>query len=81
MTKENTDNSDRPEMSIKPGDIVEWTKEKGYNWMTVEEIEEDQAICTYRTLDRPLDGEKRPTALVPNQAYFPLCELKVIRGH
>jgi hypothetical protein len=69
------------ESSIAPGDLVEWTKEKGYSWMTVEAIEGEQAICTYRVLDHPLDGDVRPTALIPKQAYFPLKELRVQRGH
>jgi hypothetical protein len=81
MAKETTDHNDNAEKSIAPGDIVEWIKEKGYSWMTVEEIDGDQAICTYRVLDSPLDGVARPTALIPQQAYLPLNELKVIRGH
>jgi hypothetical protein len=81
MTKLTMDDNDKVEKSIAPGDIVEWTKERGYNWMTVEQIEGDQAICTYRVLNSPLDGAERPTALIPNQAYFPLNELKVVRGH
>jgi hypothetical protein len=80
MAKETTDHNENAEKAIAPGDIVEWLKEKGYRWMTVEEIDGDQALCTYRVLDRPLDGA-RPIALSPNQAYFPLNELKVIRGH
>jgi hypothetical protein len=62
-------------------DLVRWTKEKGYVWMTVDAIEGDQAICTYRTLDHPLDEPERPTALIPQQGYFPLNELEIQRGH
>jgi len=75
----NENNSQTP--TIAPGDIVQWTREKGYSWMTVEAIEGDQAICTYRVLDRTLDGDERPTALIPKQAYFPIHELLVQRGH
>lgn len=67
--------------TIEPGDIVQWTRNKVYNWMTVEAIEGDQAICTYKELDRPLDGHDRPTALIPKQAYFPINELIIQRGH
>jgi hypothetical protein len=67
--------------NIEPGDIVQWIKRKGFIWMTVEAIEGDQAICTYRILDCPLDSNQRPTSLIPQQAYFPLNELEIKRGH
>ncbi len=73
--------NDQASDAIAPGDMVKWTKQPGYSWMTVEAIEDDKAICTYRVLDKPLDGPERPTALVPQQGCFPLAELEVQRGH
>lgn len=79
--QENNNQTNALRTTIEPGDIVRWTKENSYSWMTVEAIEGDQAICTYRTPDLPLDGDERPTALIPKRAYFPLNELQIQMGH
>jgi hypothetical protein len=79
MTK-NIDSLEQPQ-PLAPGDIVAWSDKPGYGWMTIEAIDGNQALCSHHVSNTPLDGERRPTALVRQEGTFPISELRLIRGH
>ncbi|MGG9971194.1 hypothetical protein ACQ33O_05300 [Ferruginibacter sp. SUN002] len=67
-------------MKIQIGDAVKSKNkiDRLFGALKVIDIEGDYAICVYYLLDKDLNGDERPTALIPTESSFLLEELTLI---
>ncbi len=66
-------------MEIEVGDIVQLKDKTVFAGLTVVAIEGENAICKFYVPNEPLDGAKRPSALVQEEGVFPLEDLIISR--
>lgn len=67
-------------MKIQIGDAVKSKNkiDRLFGALKVIDIEGDHAVCIYYLLDKNLDGDERPTALIPTESSFLLEELTLL---
>jgi hypothetical protein len=68
-------------MKIEIGDIVQTSNKtpEQFGALIVEEINGDNAICSYQILDKDPNGIDRPTTVNTTKGVFPLKDLVIIR--
>jgi hypothetical protein len=64
---------------IEIGDTVQLKKRTVFGGLKVLSIEGENAICSFYVLDKPLDGNARPTSLLTEESIFPLKDLIISR--
>ncbi len=64
---------------IEIGDTVQQKNRTVFGGLKVLAIEGENALCSFYVLDKPLDGNERPTALITEEGIFPLKDLTVTR--
>jgi hypothetical protein len=67
-------------INVKIGDRVRCTNPPQWLFgdMKVLEVNQDRALCVYRTCDRDPKGDKRVSDLITQQSWFLIDELTVI---
>ena len=67
-------------MSIEKGDIVQLLEKdpQFFGALNVLEIDGEYAKCIYNWLDKPLDGDERPTSFVPTISLFEIKDLTIL---